>query len=372
MKGIIRDAVTIAVKELKQLSRDPVSLALTLLFPVLLITMFINIAEAFGAPSYNIPMVVADLDRSAGSKMLVDKLTGSQIVKVIEFAQTEERGFSSIGFGAASGAVIIPKGFGDALAEGRPASIVLVTDNSKFTSSALIRSEVSRHTQEVAAQASDKFASGSMSIELVQRPVSGRPPSGDAILPGMLGIITILGAFDDILNTVSRERERGTFPRLLLTPTWFLSIYLGKILATLVLTVLRTSLALTIFTLAGLVVRGNIVLIFVTTSLIAAFTLSLGLVLSSRIRSSSTLTVMEIAITFPLFQLAGATQSRQILAEGGRAISSSLPWTYGNEALIKVVYLGLGVDAIASDLMVLLLSSMLLLPIALLLSKRTI
>lgn len=372
MRDIFRDAAAIAFKELKLLSRDPVSLALTLVFPILLITMFINIAEAFGAPSYNIPVIVADLDRSSGSKMFVDKLTGSQVVKVIEFAQTEERALGSVGFGGASGAIVIPKGFGDALLASRPTSVVLVTDNSKFTSSALIRSEVNRRSEELAKQASGQFSSGRMSIEVVYRPVSGRPPSGDPILPGMLGMITILGAFDDILNTVSRERERGTFPRLLLTPTRFLSIYSGKILATLLLTILRTSLALAIFIMAGLVIRGSILLVLVTTSSIAAFTLSLGLVMSSRIRSSSTLTVLEIAVTFPLFQLAGSTQSRQLLAEGGRAISSSLPWTYGNEALIKIIYLGLGLDAVASDLLILLASSLVMLPVALVLSKRTI
>ncbi len=109
-----------------------------------------------------------------------------------------------------------------------------------------------------------------------------------------------------------------------------------------------------------------------TTSLIALFTLSLGRVISSRIRSSSTLRVLEIAITFPLFELTGSTNSRQTLAEAGRAVSSSLPWTYGNEALRRVIYLGLGFDEIALDLLILLVSSLVMLPVALLLSERII
>jgi ABC-2 type transport system permease protein len=121
----------------------------------------------------------------------------------------------------------------------------------------------------------------------------------------------------------------------------------------------------------GLAVRGNIFLVYLTTSLIAVFTLSLGLVLSARIRGSSTLTILEIALTFPLFELTGVFQSPELLASGGQAIARILPWTYGNEALRRVIYLGLGFNAIAGDLLILSLGSLVMLPIALMLSKRT-
>jgi ABC-type multidrug transport system permease subunit len=128
---------------------------------------------------------------------------------------------------------------------------------------------------------------------------------------------------------------------------------------------------LIIFALDGVVVHGNLLLIFLTTTLIAIFTLSLGLAISARIRGSSTLTVLEIAMTFPLFTLAGTTDSPLMLAPGGRAIADSLPWTYGNDALRRIMYLGLGLNAVAGDLLILLISSLVLMPIALILSKRT-
>jgi ABC-type multidrug transport system permease subunit len=128
---------------------------------------------------------------------------------------------------------------------------------------------------------------------------------------------------------------------------------------------------LIIFVLDGVVVHGNLLLIFLTTILIAVFTLSLGLAISARIRGSSTLTVLEIAMTFPLFTLAGTTNSPLLLAPGGRAIADSLPWTYGNDALRRIMYLGLGLNAVVGDLIILVVSSLVLMPIALILSKRT-
>jgi ABC-2 type transport system permease protein len=207
---------------------------------------------------------------------------------------------------------------------------------------------------------------------VVPRPVSGRPANGDYILPGFLGIITILGAFDDAVNAVTRERERGTFTRLVLTPMNLLSIYGGKMTAALVINSMRTSFVVIIFVINGLVIKGNILLVFLTTSLISMFTLSLGLMISSRIRSSSTLTIMEIAITFPLFQLSGAFSTPEILPTGGRVISRLLPWTYGNEALRRIMYLGLNFDAVFVDILILAISTIIFLPIATLLSKRTL
>jgi ABC-2 type transport system permease protein len=141
--------------------------------------------------------------------------------------------------------------------------------------------------------------------------------------------------------------------------------------ATVVLTILRTALMLLIFTLYGLAIRGNLVLIFLTTILIAIFTLSVGLTISARIQGSATLTVLEIAMTFPLFSLAGTTNSPLLLAPGGSAIANALPWTYGNDALRRLIYLGSGFNAVAGDLLILFVASLVLLPIAILLSKRT-
>ena len=370
MNDFISHTYAITIKELKQLRRDPVSLVLTIMFPILLIGIFIVIASAFSATSHHIPVVVADLDGSPASKALLDKLTSSRFISVTQLVQTQNQALDAVNRGQALGAIVIPQGFGSDLVTGR-AFVVVQTDNSKFTASAFVVLTANLAAHDLLTQFGTLFGAKSASVEVITRPISGRPPSGDAILPGFLGMIAILGAFDDIVNAISRERERGTFPRLVLSPVSLLSVYTGKMSATIVLTVLRTALMLVIFTLDGIVIRGNLILIFLTTILIAMFTLSLGLAISARVRGSSTLTVLEIAMTFPLFTLAGTFDSPLLLAPGGRSIAESLPWTYGNDALRRVMYLGLGLNAISSDLLILLISSLLLLPIALLLSKRT-
>jgi ABC-2 type transport system permease protein len=374
IKSLFQDTAAITEKELKQLRRDPVSLVLTIMFPIILIGIFIVIVSAFRATTHNVPIVVADLDGSPASKALLDQLTKSRFVHVTQLVETENQAYQAVANGQAIGAIVIPQGFGVNLASGN-AFVIISTDNSKLTSSQFVSSAVSQGAQNLVTQAIEQggvsFGLKVSSIEVIVRPLSGRPPSGDPILPGFLGMIAILGGFDDIVNAISRERERGTFPRLTLSPVSLFAVYSGKMFATVVLTILRTALMLIIFSLYGLVIRGSLILIFLTTILIAVFTLSLGLTISARIRGSATLTVLEIAMTFPLFTLAGTTNSPLLLAPGGTAIADSLPWTYGNDALRRLIYLGSGFNAVAGDLAILFVSSLILLPIAIVLSKRT-
>lgn len=373
MNPFVSDVAAIAVKELRQLRRDPVSLVLTLMFPIVLISIFIVVSSAFSATTHNIPVVIVDLDHTPASKELLDKLTASPDMRVVQLLQTQEQAFSAVTTRQVVGAVMIPQGFGNDIAQGS-AFIIIQTDNTKPTSAQIAGGAVNAAIRDVLRESQlgeIGFKVKNAAVQIITRPISGRPPTGDPILPGFLGMITILGAFDDITNAITRERERGTFSLLILSPVHILAIYAGKMAATVVLTILRTALMLIIFRLNGLVIRGNIALIFLTTILIATFTLSLGLVLSSRIRNSSTLTILEIAMTFPLFSLANVFQSPMLLAPGGAIIAGSLPWSYGNDALRRVIYSGFGLNAVGGDLLILLLSSFILLPLAILLSKRT-
>src|SRR5208282_3497663 len=288
-----------------------------------------------------------DLDQTPTSKELLRLIAASNDIVVTQYLDTEEQAFQVVRTGGAEGAVVIPQGFANAVARG-DAYITIQMDNSKPSTSSVASAAVNAATQNLLQEA--KFGELSFGVriapvEVITRPISGRPQSGEVILPGFLGMIVILGAFDDIANAITRERERGTFPRLILSPVSLLAIYSGKMAATVVLTIIRTALMLMIFRLDGLVVRGSLFLVFLTTTLIAIFTISLGLVITSRVRRSSTLTILEIAMTFPLFSLAGTTQSPLLLAPGGIRIASSLPWTYGNDALRRIIYLGIGLNS---------------------------
>jgi ABC-2 type transport system permease protein len=345
------------------------------MFPILLISNFIVISTAFSPTTpHTIPIVVADLDQTPTSRELTRLLGASTDIVVTQYLDTEQQAFQVVSTGGAEGAVVIPQGFANAVASG-DAYITIQMDKSKATTSSVATAAVNTAVQNLLQEArlgELSFGVRIAPVEVITRPISGQPQGGTPILPGFLGMIVTLGAFDDIANAITRERERGTFPRLILSPVSLLAIYSGKMMATIVLTLFRTALMLIIFRLDGLVVSGSLILVFLTTTLIAIFTMSLMLVITSKVRRSSNLTILEIAMTFPLQSLAGTAQSPLLLAPGGIIIARVLPWTYGNDALRRIIYLGIGLNsAVVTDLLILLVSSIILLPIAITLSKRT-
>ena len=210
----VRHTAAITNKELKQLRRDPVSLILTIMFPILLIGIFIVISSAFSSPTHNVPVVIVDLDGSPASSSLVDQLTRSPFIHVTQLVQTEDQAYQAVASAQVTGAIIIPQGFGVALSSGR-AFVIVSTDNSKLTSSAFVSAAVNQVSSDLVnrvrlGQGGVNFGVKLASVNVIARPLSGRPPSGDTILPGFLGMIAILGGFDDIVNAISRERERLT------------------------------------------------------------------------------------------------------------------------------------------------------------------
>jgi len=52
----LRQVTAVTVKEMRQLRRDPISLLLTILFPIMLIGIFIALNAVFSAPSYNMQL----------------------------------------------------------------------------------------------------------------------------------------------------------------------------------------------------------------------------------------------------------------------------------------------------------------------------
>ncbi len=186
----VSDTAAITTKELKQLRRDPVSLILTVMFPIILIGIFIVIVAAFSATTHNVPVVVADLDGTPASNAMLNELTRSRFIHVTQLVQTEDQAYQAVNNAQAVGAIIIPQGFGNALLAG-DAFVIVSTDNSKLTSSQFVVGAVNQGAQDLVNQVTSgeggiNFGLKIAPIEVITRTMTGRPPSGDPILPGFL------------------------------------------------------------------------------------------------------------------------------------------------------------------------------------------
>jgi ABC-2 type transport system permease protein len=121
-------------KELTQLLRDPLALALALVLPVLQLLL---IGSALSLTVSDLPIIVQDLDNSPASQRLADAFRASQTFRVVTWpaGRPPEEAFLA---NVARGALIIPPHFGRDLARGAAAPVQMLVDGSDANTGKLI------------------------------------------------------------------------------------------------------------------------------------------------------------------------------------------------------------------------------------------
>ncbi len=216
-----------AAKETIHILRDPRTLYLALVMPVLLLFLF-GYGVSFDLD--HVPVAIADQDHSDASRALVRTVTGArELVSAGEADPGDaDRLFRR---GRAAAVLVIPAGYGEKLARRERVVVQLLTDGSDVTvanqvlskADALVRAE----TQRLAG------------VELagVKPPLQVKlwtryNPAGRSALfmvPGLAAYILALTAVLLTALTVAGEWERGSMEQLFASPVGRLEIVLGKL-----------------------------------------------------------------------------------------------------------------------------------------------
>jgi len=217
----------IAKKESIQIMRDPYSLAMAFLMPVMLLFIF---GYAITLDVDNLPTVVYDRDKSSMSRDLVAQFRESRYFTIVAYADDHAGIDRHIDAGKAKVAISIPEDFSKNVATGRDAPIQVAVDGSDSNTAtialgyiAAISDQYSRRTgKSIAAPAIDPRVRIWYNPELKSR---------NFIVPGLIAVImAIIAALLSSL-TISREWERGTMEQLISTPVKPPELIIGKLSA---------------------------------------------------------------------------------------------------------------------------------------------
>jgi len=374
--GTIYDISLIGRKEVRQLWRDKASLTLTFLIPVAILLAFgltIPSSSSLAAADVPIRVTVCDFDNTALSHDFVTIL-GNSTSFDLTLQGDANKARSDVEWGIYSAAIIIPEGFAVNLTR-RPypanISIIVIEDDSKSFMAEMVESEVANATQIFMKAIGLEYKAN---VKLTEDKLSGRDLTFRSTTAApVMGIALIFGCFDDAAGSMARERERGTFSRLLLTPINRFSIFMGKTIASLILTVVRTSLLLLVLVCyLNLTIVGSLLLVFLIALLIDTTTVALGFAISSRAKSTRSVVIAQIAIMIPLIFLTGVLRPPEAMPEYARGLVNVIPYTYANDAFRRVVNLGQGIEFIMNDIIVLLGATVILFIIAAVMMKRSI
>lgn len=317
----LRRLWAIMLKELRQLRRDRITLAMIIGIPVMQLLLF---GYAINLNLRHLDAGIADQANSAASRALVQDMVATGVIAPRAQAYTPDELMEALRRGRISVGIVIPADFERRRYEGREAVQVLVDGSDTVVQSAAIQlAQVpldTRPTSNTRPLRESSIASGPVSVISFYNP---QRRSAVNIVPGLIGVILTMTLVMFTAVAVVRERERGNMELLIATPVSRSELMVGKVLPYAAIGLLQTTLVLLLGTwLFEVPIRGSLLDVYLAAVLLVLANLALGLLISTRARSQFQAMQMTLFLFLPsillsgfMFPFAGMPRPVQWLAE---------------------------------------------------------
>jgi len=289
----------VIVKELQQLKRDRRMIPAMIVGPLV---QLLTLGYAANNDVTDIPLLLMDEDKSQASRSLVDRFTSSGYFELAGTVDAPGAIEPRLIDGRAQVALVLPKGFGADVAGGRAPRAQLIVDGSDSTSAIVGLSYASRIVAEAGATPS---VSGTTLVPRVW--YNPDLKSRWFYVPAILAMVLMLVTMILPSMAVVREKEAGTLEQIIVTPIRSWQLILGKLFPFACIgfldTLLVSGLAVALFRVP---LRGSIVSLVVMTIPFLLCTLSLGLLVSTLVRTQQQAMMSAVYLVMvPMIYLSG-------------------------------------------------------------------
>lgn len=290
----------VAKKEIKQISRDKRFLGILLLLPVMLLVLF-GYAANFDVK--NISLAVQDMDKSSESRQFINSLTSSEYFTLVEYIHENEKTTSALDEKRTQVVMVIPSDFSKNLHRAKEETHVqFLIDGVDGNSAIIIKNYVEAATLKYNSDfQKEMFAKLGIkqTIPIDLRPVFWFNPELRTtvfLIPGLIAMILIITSVVSVSLSLVREKERGTIEQINVSSLNTLEVMLGKVLPYVIIALIDAVFILIAgYILFDVVVKGDYVLMFLSTLIFIISGTSLGIFISSVADSQQ---VAFIAATF--------------------------------------------------------------------------
>jgi ABC-2 type transport system permease protein len=357
-------------KELLHIRRDPRSLILIILLPIILLLLY---GYALTFDIKHVPTVIYDQERSQVSGDLIKRFQGSPYFDVRHFASSYAEADRLLTSRQAQLVLVVPYDFSRPLKKGGTVRIQALLDGTDANTANIIMGYVQAVT---AAYNQDLIT------ERLTRQGLGRMPmpikldarlwfnedleSVNFIVPGLIVVImTMVGALLTAL-TVVREVERGSMESLMATPLKKMELLLGKLIPYFFIGMLDMIITFVIGELLFQVpLRGSVTLLMVLAAIFLVATLGHGLLISVTSQNQLQAYQMAMLTTFlPSFLISGFVFSIALMPGFLQIMSYVVPARY-LVTISKGIYLkGIGLEVLWPSALMLVASAVLFIALA--------
>jgi ABC-2 type transport system permease protein len=299
--------LAVARKEILQVMRDPSSIIVAFVLPLVLIFIF---GYALSLDNDDIAIDLVMEDTAPDAQSLTRAFVNSRYFRVEDVLRHRGEAQARLASGQVRGIVVIPQNFSLRLrTDGRPAELQVIADGSEPNTAAFVNN--------YAAGVLDGWmrVRGILEGERVGPPIEIESrvwynpslASRNVLVPGSIAVImTLIGTLLTAL-VVAREWERGTMEALMATPVGIVELLIGKLIPYFALGLISMAicvgLALGVF---GVPLRGSFSLLVLSTAVFLLAALGQGLFISSATKNQFVASQLAVISGFlPAFLLSG-------------------------------------------------------------------
>jgi ABC-2 type transport system permease protein len=350
--------ISVIRKEFIQIFRDPRTLGLILVMPI--VQLFL-LGYAATTDVKNVPIAVLDQSRTPESRALLDAFRAADYFRIDYEVFSEEEIQILIERGDVRAALIIPPDYNRRLLEG-DAQVSMVLDGSDATVGSTALSTANLIGQSYSIKVLTEQAARQGRAAAVQPPLEVRTRvwynpdlvSAYFMIPGMIGMILYFITALLTASAIVRERERGTIEQLIVTPIRSWELVVGKVVPYVLLGFFDTMEVLLIGHYWFKVpIRGDLGLIFATSGLLLLSSLGIGLFASTiaNTQQEAFLTVMFTML--PGIFLSGFFFPLDAMPRFLQFVSYIIPLRYFLVIIRTLLLKGVGAVAIQNEIIAL-------------------
>ncbi|MFA5114818.1 MAG: ABC transporter permease [Candidatus Omnitrophota bacterium] len=350
----------ILIKEFRQIFRDPRMKTVIFISPLIQIILF---GYAANRDINYVPTAVYDRDNTKESRELLRDFTYSKYFVPEHYIYSDAEQDKMLNKGVASVVIRIDRGFGRDIKAGKEANIQLAFDGTDSNTAMVVMG----YANTIVSNYQYRLLKGEIeargwletfpSVDLKDRAwFNGNLISRNYYLPGVIAMIVTMMSLLLSSMAIVKEKEIGTMEQLIVSPLRSIELIAGKLLPfaliSLVQIVLVTALGVLWF---HIPLRGDILLLLVSTCIYLFTTLGIGLFIST-ISSTQQEAMMSVFLFYmPTVLLSGFAYPIANMPKFIQWATIFNPMRYFLVVVRGIFLKGVGIDILWSQLLPLLI-----------------
>jgi len=327
-------------KEFRHIVRDPRSLMIVILMPILMIFIY---GHAIKFDIKNITLGINDQNKTSASRELIEKFERSGYFIISAHPKNSDEVEQLFQKRKIKAAITIPYDFSETIKNEFRSKVQVLIDGSDSNTATVIMNYISI----IMAHLSEEI-----NYQFIRSPISVEPrvwynpdlESVNFIIPGLVAIILMMICALMTSITIAREKETGTLEQILVSPIRSFEIIFGKVLPYVLIAFIDGALiVLAAKILFGIPIAGSLIQLTILSIIYLYASLSIGVFISTRVKTQQVAMMGALLATIlPSLILSGFIFPIRSMPLLLRIISNIVPAKYYLDIIRGIILKGIG------------------------------